>query len=87
MDEKETQETGKDNIIPAEQPETAKVKEKKTKTREEILIEQYAKVYPKEKLFHVTSDMQVFLAKDKNLAELHQRGLANEEKIRTIKIK
>ncbi|MCB6971828.1 MULTISPECIES: hypothetical protein [Butyricimonas] len=87
MKEKETKEPEKDDITPVEQHETSKIKEKETKTKEEILIEQYAKAYPKEKLFHVTSDMQVFLAKDKNLAELHQRGLENEEKIRTIKVK
>lgn len=47
--------------------------------------EGYAKQYPKNKTFHVTSDKQVFLDKDKNLAELHQRSL-KEGKVTTVNV-
>ena len=50
-------------------------------------IAPYAKAYPDEKIFLVTSDRQVFLMKDKGLAENHQRSLKNGEKIQTIKVK
>lgn len=50
-------------------------------------IAPYAKAYPGEKIFLVTSDRQVFLLKDKGLAENHQRSLKNGEKIQTIKVK
>lgn len=35
--------------------------------------------YPAEKVFHVTSDRQVFLDKDYHLAKLHQRNLGKGE--------
>ncbi len=39
------------------------------------LAKEYAKLYPKNKIFHITSDKQVFLEGSKGLADLHQRGL------------
>ena len=47
----------------------------------------YVKAYPKERTFHVTTDKQVFLEKDLNLARLHQNSLKNGEKVQTIKVK
>ena len=82
MNENETQEQEKN---PLDQPE--KIEGKKGKTKVELLVERYAKAYPREKVFHVTSDMQVFLSRDKNLAELHQKSLEKDEKIQTIKVK
>ncbi|WP_270544935.1 hypothetical protein [Butyricimonas paravirosa] len=82
MNENETQEQEKNTL---DQPE--KIEGKKGKTKVELLVERYAKAYPREKVFHVTSDMQVFLSRDKNLAELHQKSLEKDEKIQTIKVK
>ena len=39
----------------------------------------YVKSYPNEKVFHVTSDNQVFLDKDYHMAKLHQKGLGKGE--------
>ena len=86
MKENETIEPG-EITTPVNKEQTDKNKTGKTKTRIEILVEKYAKAYPREKVFHVTSDMQVFLSKDKNLAELHQRSLDKEENLQTIKVK
>ena len=82
MNENETQEQEKNTL---DQPE--KIEGKKGKAKVELLVERYAKAYPREKVFHVTSDMQVFLSRDKNLAELHQKSLEKDEKIQTIKVK
>ena len=49
-------------------------------------IDAYKKAYPKEKLFYVTSDKQVFLVKDKHLAKFHQKGLKGGE-VETIEVK
>lgn len=49
------------------------------------LAASYAKYYPHCKAFHITSDKQVFLDKDKNLALLHQAGLGEGE-VRTINV-
>lgn len=49
-----------------------------------VFIEPYIKAYPKEKLFYVASDNQVFLEKDYSLAVLHQASLKNEQKLQTI---
>ena len=57
------------------------------KVKKEEVVEAYKKAYPKEKAFVVTSDGQVFLERNKNLALLHQRGLRNEEKVQIIKVK
>lgn len=50
------------------------------------LAEKYAKAYPDCKAFHITSDKQVFLDKDKNLAQFHQKGLGEGE-VRTINVR
>lgn len=50
------------------------------------LAENYAKAYPACKVFHITTDKQVFLDKDKNLAQFHQKGLG-EGKVRTINVR
>jgi hypothetical protein len=46
----------------------------------------YAKQYPKNKTFHVTSDMQVFLDAKKEAAKIHQSGLKNGGKVTSITI-
>lgn len=52
----------------------------------ETLAKRYAKAYPDCRAFHITTDRQVFLEKDKNLAQYHQKGLGGGE-VRTIKVK
>lgn len=42
----------------------------------QALAEKYAKAYPDCKAFHITSDRQVFLDKDKNLAQYIRRASA-----------
>lgn len=54
---------------------------------QKVFIAPYKKAYPEEKAFHVTSDRQVFLEKDRGLAVLHQKSLKNGEKVQTIKVK
>lgn len=49
------------------------------------LAAHYAKAYPKCRAFHITSDMQVFLDHDLNLAQCHQATLGEGE-VRTINI-
>ena len=50
------------------------------------LAESYAKAYPDCKAFHITTDRQVFLEKDKNLAQFHQKALGEGE-VRTINVR
>ncbi len=75
------------------QTETAKPepqkKPEKPKATKDIppFLESYVKAYPKETVFHVTSDKQVFLEKDLNLARFHQRSLKTEGEVQTIKVK
>lgn len=69
---------------PRPKPETAS--EKKADPYEK-LAKEYAKHYPHNDTFHITSDKQVFLKGDRNLAVLHQAGLKTNEKIRTITVK
>lgn len=87
----------KKDIVPAKS-QTAKEKAaevvdeftKATKARQEkdaAFIAPYVKAYPGEKAFHVTSDKQVFLERDRGLAVLHQNSLESEEKVQTIKVK
>lgn len=45
----------------------------------EKLLTDYRKRYPDNKVFHVTSDMQVFLESDRNMAVLHQSTLKSGE--------
>lgn len=48
------------------------------------LAKEYAKQYPENKIFYITSDLQVFLAKSKDMARLHQRG--REGQVTTVKL-
>lgn len=50
------------------------------------LAEKYAKAYPECRAFHITTDKQVFLDKDKALAKFHQKGLGEGE-VRTINVR
>lgn len=59
---------------------------KATKVQDAFIVP-YAKAYPGERAFHVTSDNQVFLERDRGLAVLHQNSLGNDEKVQTVKIK
>ena len=63
------------------------IKKEKTGKKIPAFLEPYLKAYPGERTFHVTSDKQVFLEKDFNLARFHQKGLKNGEKVQTIKVK
>ncbi len=65
---------------PTEKPAAEKEDSALTK-----LAKEYRKLYPGNKTFHITSDRQVFLDKDKGLADLHQRGL-NDGKVTPITI-
>ena len=72
----------------ADKPEPQKKPEKSKATRDiPPFLESYMKAYPKETAFHVTSDKQVFLGKDLNLARFHQRSLKTEGEVQTIKVK
>lgn len=51
----------------------------------QALAAQYAKMYPRNKTFHITSDMQVFLEGDERLARMHQNGIEGGE-VKSIKI-
>lgn len=69
---------------PEEAPEEASTEEpakvkKAAKAKFPAFLEGYIKSYPDEKAFHVTSDRQVFLDKDYNLAKLHQNSLGKGE--------
>lgn len=69
-------------------PEPQKKPEKPKATKDiPPFLESYVKAYPKETAFHVTSDKQVFLEKDLNLARFHQRSLKTEGEVQTIKVK
>lgn len=66
---------------------TGRVTRKGVLNAQKAFIAPYEKAYPEEKAFHVTSDKQVFLEKDRGLAILHQNSLKNGEKVQTIKVK
>lgn len=64
----------------AEAAEPAKAKAKLSKKQQlPDFMAAYVKSYPGEKVFHVTSDRQVFLDKDYHLAKMHQRSLGKGE--------
>lgn len=50
------------------------------------IVKRYSKLYPNNRIFHITSDMQVFLAADKSLAVMHQNSLGVEAKVQSITI-
>lgn len=71
-------------------PATPPVAETQADTKNEDdpfvkLAKQYAKLYPKNKVFYITTDMQVFLEADKRLAAMHQKTLDPDAYI-TVKI-
>lgn len=71
-------------------PEDKKTKEKTKESKEDkipVYLRPYVKAYPCEKAFHVTSDHQVFLEKNKSLAVLHQKSINSNERVQTIKVK
>lgn len=94
-DETATSETGDQSEAENAKPQTETEKLKVPATpdiraqqaKDAAFIAPYANAYPKEKAFHVTSDRQVFLERDRGLAVLHQTSLDNGEKIQTIKVK
>lgn len=47
----------------------------------------YAKSYPDNETFHITSDKQVFLEGDINLARLHQNGVDKAAGVKSIRVK
>lgn len=51
----------------------------------EAIARRYSKHYPKNKVFYITSDKQVFLSNDQQLAQMHQKALGSGE-IVTVKI-
>jgi hypothetical protein len=58
----------------------------KKETGREKLLKDYAKRYPGNKTFHITTDNQVFLAKDKHLAENHQRSLKDDGTVDSVTV-
>lgn len=67
-----------------------KVKSTEKESKEDkipVYLRPYVKAYPSEKTFHVTSDHQVFLEKNKSLAVLHQKSINSNERVQTIKVK
>lgn len=71
-------------------PEDKKIKEKTKESKEDkipVYLRPYVKAYPGEKTFHVTSDHQVFLEKNKSLAVFHQKSISSSERVQTIKVK
>lgn len=64
---------------PASEPTKTKPAPAAKKTKLPEFLTGYVKAYPGEKVFHVTSDRQVFLDKDYNFAKAHQRGLGKGE--------
>lgn len=87
--EVKTAETVKENSADSA-PEDRKAKEKTKESKEDkipVYLRPYVKAYPGEKAFHVTSDHQVFLEKNKSLAVFHQKSISSNEKVQTIKVK
>lgn len=60
---------------------------KKKPSKNELKAASYAKLYPECPAFHITSDGQVFLDKNKNEALSHQQTIAPTESVEIIKIK
>ena len=66
-------------VEPTETPAPAKGRKQPKKTEAPDFLKGYTKAYPKEKVFHVTTDKQVFLGKDYSLAKAHQNSLGKGE--------
>jgi hypothetical protein len=50
------------------------------------IISKYAKAYPEEKVFHLTTDGQVFLNKNKADAIAHQKFLTKSETVKSLEV-
>lgn len=61
-------------------------KTNKPSKRDEFMAH-YKKAYPKERAFHVTSDNQVFLSADLQLAKKHQKTVDEKQDVETIQVK
>lgn len=59
-------------------PENAAAKDT-AKAEIPAFLQNYCRTYPNERVFHVTSDRQVFLGKDLHFARLHQNSLGKGE--------
>ena len=57
------------------------------KDKFQALAEEYAKSYPGNGAFHITSDRLVFLEGELPLAEAHQKSADATKKVRTINVK
>lgn len=73
-----------DNPTPVAEDATEKTAPAKTakqpqKAKMPDFMKGYIKAYPKERVFHVTTDKQVFLGKDYSLAKAHQKSLGKGE--------
>lgn len=93
--EPEAETASEADATPAAEPETAKQAEATAASKPAArpstrpaasrkpaypaFLESYVKAYPNEKVFHVTSDRQVFLDKDYHMAKVHQRSLGKGE--------
>lgn len=53
----------------------------------ETLARRYAKYYPSCKVFHITTDKQVFLEENESAARFHQRTILGGGEIKSIKVK
>lgn len=75
-----------DNAEESQDPELEEPSPPKDKhtLRCEQIAQAYAKNYPEQSEFHITSDFQVFLGGDASLAYLHQNTLSEGE-LKTIK--
>lgn len=85
----EAEETATANGVPAAE-ETAAEEKNAAKTAKDYkrvpdFLEPYLRRYSGEKVFHVTSDRQVFLDKNHHLARLHQESLG-KGKLKTYNI-
>lgn len=81
-------EAAQPETAPEQEAEEATKAAEKTKTAAKAaakkpkypaFLDGYIKAYPKEKVFHVTADKQVFLDKDYHFAKAHQDGLGKGE--------
>lgn len=68
------------------QDETTGKDQKASEPAYPAFLKQYLKLYPKNRVFYVTTDKMVFLEKDRSLALLHQNTLKDTAGIETYKI-
>lgn len=77
----------KNNTAVDEAGTQAEVRDADKESAMDAFIASYAKAYPGEAGFYVTSDKQVFLGKDKGLAVLHQDSLCDGKNVEFVKVK